>query len=64
MRMQCFDEHPLFFKDTDDRRMLMVFIGSIFVVTGVGTNLLEWSANTFFIRRSHRDEQSASQLKM
>ena len=45
--MQCFGEHPLFLMDTDDRRMMMMIIGSIFVVTGVGANLLEWSANTF-----------------
>ena len=57
--MQCFGEHPLFLKNTDDRRIMMVIIGSIFVVTGVGANLLEWSANTFFIRRSHPDQQSA-----
>ena len=58
--MQCFGEQPLFLMDTDDRRMMMMMIvGSIFVVTGVGANLLEWSANTFFIRRSHPDQQSA-----
>ena len=64
--MQCFGEHPLFLMDTDDRRMMMMMmmvmmmiIVSIFVVTGVGANLLEWSANTFFIRRSHPDQQSA-----
>ena len=62
--MECFGEHPLFLMDTDDRRMMMMMmmmmiIGSIFVVTGVGANLLEWSANTFFIRRSHHDQQSA-----
>ena len=57
--MQCFGEQPLFLMDTDDRRMMMMIIGSIFVVTGVGANLLEWSANTFFIRRSHPDQQSA-----
>ena len=57
--MQCFGEHPIFLMDTDDRRMMMMIIGSIFVVTGVGANLLEWSANTFFIRRSHPDQQSA-----
>ena len=57
--MQCFGEQPLFLMDTDDRRMMMMMIGSIFVVTGEGANLLEWSANTFFIRRSHPDQQSA-----
>ena len=56
--MQCFGEQPLFLMDTDDRRMMMMMIGSIFVVTGEGANLLEWSANTFFIRRSHHDQQS------
>ena len=50
--MQCFGEHPLFLMDTDDRRVMMMIIGSIFVVTGVGANLLEWSANTFFIMNS------------
>ena len=45
--------------DTDERRMMMMVIVSIFVVTRVGANLLEWSANTFFIRRSSHDQQSA-----